>query len=304
MNTQTIHAEIYEQHRSYLFGLAYRMLGTASDAEDVVQEAFLRWQQSGEEHLASPKAYLTTVVSRLAIDTLKSARAKRETYVGEWLPEPLLTETADDAGAVVALNESLSMAFLTLLERLNPIERAVFLLHDVFGYSFEEIAPIVERTPAACRKAAQRARERIHDDRPRYTPTPEEQERLANQFLAACTTGDVPGLVALLAEDVTIWGDGGGIVTAVSQPISGATRVARFLVGILRLLPEGATIRRAIVNGGPALIAMDGDRLIGVVSLEIDNGRIRRIRNVINPEKLHAVEDGLRGLPPQSGPGR
>ncbi|HMM41483.1 MAG TPA: sigma-70 family RNA polymerase sigma factor [Thermomicrobiales bacterium] len=301
MTTQTTHAAIYEQHRSYLFGLAYRMLGTASDAEDVVQEAFLRWQQSGKEHLQSPKAYLTTIVSRLAMDTLKSARAKRETYVGQWLPEPLLTETADDAGTVVALNESLSLAFLTLLERLNPVERAVFLLHDVFGYSFDEIAGIVERTPAACRKAAQRARERIHDDRPRYAPSPEEQDRLTSQFLAACTTGDVPALVELLAEDVTVWGDGGGVVSAVAQPISGATQVARFLVGIVRLLPENALIRRATINGGPALIALDGDRLIGVVSLEIDDGRIRRIRNVINPEKLHAVERALRGLSQVNG---
>ena len=222
---------IYEHYRSHLFGVAYRMLGTVSDAEDIVQEAFLRWQDAPDD-IDSPKAYLTTIVSRLALDTLRAARTTRETYIGPWLPEPLLTEPEADAAAMVDLNESLSLAFLTLLERLNPVERAAFLLHDVFGYGFEEIATIVERSPAACRKAAQRARERIRDDRPRFEPTPSEQDRLTNQFIAACITGDVPGLVAILTEDVTVWGDGGGVVAAARQPMSGASRVAHFLTGL------------------------------------------------------------------------
>lgn len=282
----------YEQYRPHLFGVAYRMLGTVSDAEDIVQEAFLRWQDAPED-IDSPKAYLTTIVSRLALDTLRSARATRETYIGPWLPEPLLTEPDTDVATTVDLNESLSIAFLTLLERLNPVERAAFLLHDVFGYGFDEIATIVERNPAACRKAAQRARERIHDDRPRFEPTPSEQERLTNQFIAACITGDVPGLVSILAEDVTVWGDGGGVVAAARQPMSGASRVAHFLTGLRKVLPADAMIRGGRVNGGPAVIALDGDRVIAVMALEMGGGRIQRIRSVVNPEKLRAVERAL-----------
>lgn len=285
---------IYEHYRSHLFGVAYRMLGTVSDAEDIVQEAFLRWQDAPDD-IDSPKAYLTTIVSRLALDTLRAARTTRETYIGPWLPEPLLTEPEADAAAMVDLNESLSLAFLTLLERLNPVERAAFLLHDVFGYGFGEIATIVERSPAACRKAAQRARERIRDDRPRFEPTPSEQDRLTNQFIAACITGDVPGLVAILTEDVTVWGDGGGVVAAARQPMSGASRVAHFLTGLRKLIPADAMIRAGRVNGGPAVIALDGDRVIAVMALEISAGRIRRIRSVVNPEKLRAVERALAG---------
>jgi RNA polymerase sigma-70 factor (ECF subfamily) len=282
--------EIFEQHRRLLFGVAYRMLGSASDAEDVVQDAFLRWQHAADEEIDSPRAWLSTVVTRLAIDHLRSARVQRETYVGPWLPEPLVTERAPAASDRLALAESLSMAFLVMLEALGPVERAVFLLREVFDYDYDEIARVVGKSADNCRQMLHRARRHVVAGRPRFAASPEEHERLTQQFLATVATGDVPALVALLAEDITLWSDGGGKTAAARNPIHGADRVARFLVGILRKAPGGfADVRMVRVNGEAGLVAYVGGRPRSVASLEIRDGRIQGIRIVVNPDKLRTL---------------
>jgi RNA polymerase sigma-70 factor (ECF subfamily) len=289
--------EIFNQYRPLLFSIAYRMLGSVMEAEDMVQETFLRWQQVSEDEIESPKAYLTTIVTRLCIDFLRSARARREEYVGPWLPEPLVTgEPA--AGGDMTLADSLSMAFLVLLESLNPVERAVFLLRDVFDYDYAEIARIVGKSEANCRQMARRARQYIAARRPRFNASPEQQERLLLQFLETSTNGDVPGLVELLADDITLWADGGGKARAALKPIRGALNVARFVVGVVRTLPRDMVTRRVEINGQPGIIAYEGDRVIGVAVLDVGDGRIRGIGFIVNPEKLqgllHLSGDGER----------
>lgn len=285
--------EVFDAYRPLLFSIAYRMLGSAMDAEDVVQEAFLRWQQDPAA-VASPKSYLTTVVTHLSIDFLRSARVRREEYVGQWLPEPIVTdERAVDADPV-ALAESLSMAFLMLLERLTPIERAVFLLHDVFAYPFDEIAPIVGKSSANCRQIALRARRHLGTERPRFVSHREEQERLTEQFMRACLSGDLAALLALLADDVTTYSDGGGKVLAARRPISGADRVGRFLVGIFAKAPPTSVLRVATINGQPALVGELDGHPYGVYALEIAEGRVRAIRVVLNPDKLRGLERRMR----------
>jgi RNA polymerase sigma-70 factor, ECF subfamily len=238
---------LFDRHRPLLFSIAYRMLGSVMDAEDVVQEAFLRWQRAPRAEVRSPKAYLSAVVTRLCIDQLRSARKRREEYVGPWLPEPLPTEP-DTA----AIDESLSMAFLILLESLNPTERAVFLLREVFDY--EEISRLVGKSEANCRQIARRARDSIAARRPRFESSPEQEERLLGSFLEASLDGDMESLVSVLSEDVTLWSDGGGKTRAALNPIHGANRVSRFLFGILRQAPPGLVVRRARVNGRPGII--------------------------------------------------
>lgn len=287
--------ESFNQYRPLLFSIAYRMLGSVMEAEDMVQETFLRWQQVSEDEIESPKAYLTTIVTRLCIDFLRSARARREEYVGPWLPEPLVTgEPA--AGGDMTLADSLSMAFLVLLESLNPVERAVFLLRDVFDYDYAEIARIVGKSEANCRQMARRARQYIAARRPRFNASPEQQERLLLQFLETSTNGDVPGLVELLADDITLWADGGGKARAALKPIRGALNVARFVVGVVRTLPRDMVTRRVEINGQPGIIAYEGDRVIGVAVLDVGDGRIQGIGFIVNPEKL-------QGLLPLSGDG-
>ncbi|MGI8855597.1 MAG: RNA polymerase sigma-70 factor [Thermomicrobiales bacterium] len=284
---------VFNAHRPLLFSIAYRMLGSAMDAEDVVQEAFLRWRQRDATAVASPKSYLTTVVTHLSIDYLRSARVRREEYVGEWLPEPLVTdESAIDADPV-ALAESLSLAFLMLLERLTPIERAVFLLHDVFAYPFDEIARIVGKSSANCRQIAHRARRHLGTGLPRFVSHREEHERLTNQFMRAWADGDVTALLALLADDVTVYSDGGGKVLAARRPIAGADRVGRLFAGLAAKAPPEFALRTATINGQPALIGELSGRPFGVYALEVAGGRIRAIRIVLNPDKLHGIEEGL-----------
>lgn len=277
--------EVFDRYRSLLISIAYRMLGSVMDAEDVVQEAYLRWRRSSwqEEEIRSPKSYLSAVVTRLCIDQLRSARASREEYVGPWLPEPLPTDAA-------VLDESLSMAFLVLLESLNPTERAVFLLRDVFDYDYREISQLIGKSEENCRQIAHRARQSVAARRPRFASTPEQEERLMGRFLEACFGGDMDGLLALLSEDVTLWSDGGGKTRAALNPIHGAYNVGRFISGILRKAPPGFVVRRARVNGRPALIGYfeDGSPH-SVVTLEVAEGIIRTIRLVVNPEKLPAV---------------
>jgi RNA polymerase sigma-70 factor (ECF subfamily) len=276
---------VFDRYRPLLFSIAYRMLGSVMDAEDVVQEAYLRWQRASG--VRSPRAYLSAVVTRLCIDQLRSARTQREHYVGPWLPEPLPTEPAFDA---VALEESLSMAFLVLLESLTPTERAVFLLREVFDYDYGEISYLVNKSEENCRQIARRARQSVAARRPRFESSPEQEERLMGSFLEACFGGDMEGLLALLSEDVTLWSDGGGKTRAALNPIHGADKVARFFSGILRKVPPGFVVRRTSVNGRPGLIGYFEDgQPHSVTTFDVAEGSIRAIRLVVNPEKLRAV---------------
>lgn len=285
----TAHVKIFDEYRSLLFSIAYNMLGSVMDAEDMVQETFLRWRHVDTADVQSPKSYLATTVTRLCMDHLRSARVRREKYVGPWLPEPLLAERATGTGDTIALAESLSMAFLVLLERLNPVERAVFLLRDVFDYDYAEIAGIVDKSEVNCRQIASRARRRVKAQRPRFDPSPEEQEELTIQFMQTCANGDMSGLVDLLGDEVTLWTDGGGKAVAALKPIHGARRVAQFVLGIIRKAPPNLVARRAWVNGQPGLIIYAESRPINVLTLAVVEGRIHSIHIVANPEKLEHV---------------
>lgn len=281
--------EIFDQHRPLLFSIAYRMLGSVMDAEDVVQEAFLRWQRASGGEIRAPKSYLSTVVTRLSIDRLRSAKVRREEYVGPWLPEPIATGEGSDVAGAVALDETLSMAFLVLLESLTPVERAVFLLREVFDYDYAEIASLVGKSEDNCRQISRRARQSVAARRPRFESSPEQQERLTERFVEACSTGDMPALLELLAEDITLWSDGGGRVRAALNPIYGPEKVTRFLLGVLRKTPPTFVSRLARVNGQPGIVGYVEGRPASVLTLDTESGRIRAIRIVVNPEKLRTI---------------
>jgi RNA polymerase sigma-70 factor (ECF subfamily) len=273
-----------------LFGLAYRMLGSVMDAEDMVQEAFLRWQNAPESDIRSPRAYLMTIVTRLCVDQLRLAHVQREEYVGEWLPEPLLQSPESDPARLVELNESLSTAFLVLLESLSPLDRAVFLLHEVFNYTFAEIATIIDRTPADCRQIGHRAHQRLLEGRPRFEVETETVEAVVRQFLDACTGNDVSNLLALLAPDVTVITDGGGKVRAVRNIVTGPDRAARLFLGLFHKWGDLWTLRITTVNGQPGLIICSGDQPIGVTTFDVRDGQIHTIFHVRNPDKLKGLE--------------
>jgi len=279
--------QIFNQYRVLLFSIAYRMLGSATDAEDIVQEAFLRWLQANDEEIQSPKAFLSTVVTRLCIDQLRSARAQRELYVGPWLPEPLLTDQRQDLTETAALAESLSFAFLVMLENLGPLERAVFLLREVFDYDYAEIAAIVGKSEANCRQVFHRAHQHLAQRRPRFEVSREQQERITSQFLHASLGGDMQGLLNLLAEDVVFAADSGGKAWAGLKPVHGADRVARGVLGGRRFLPVGIQGSIEEVNGQPAIVGYVDGRPTIVVLLYIEDGLIRRVYQVVNPDKLH-----------------
>ena len=284
-------AEAYADLRPLLFSIAYRMLGSVSEAEDLVQESFVRYQRALADGTAveSPKAYLSAIVTRLAIDQLKSARVRRETYVGEWLPEPLVTdEGAGDPAALAEQADSLSMSFLVLLERLTPVERAVFLLHDVFDYSFGEVGEIVRKSPATCRQHAVRARRFVAENRPRFDADDADRDELVRRFFAAAEQGDVDGLIEVLAEDVIVHGDGGGKVPQWYEPIVGADKVARLFAGMGRQNQTlGATFELHQVNGQPGVIFRGPHGgVFSVMSIEVIDGRVATIRSVVNPDKL------------------
>jgi RNA polymerase sigma-70 factor (TIGR02957 family) len=286
--------DLLDQLRPGAFAIAYRMLGSVSEAEDLVQEALLRLHraQSEGERIESPRAYVSTVVTRLGIDQLRSARRKRETYVGEWLPEPLLTSEEDDPARQAEMADSLSLSFLVLLESLSPEQRAVFLLHDVFDYPYDEIARIVGKTEANARQLAARARRHVDERRPRFEATREQHEKLADRFFAAIGDGDMEALEAMLAEDVMLAGDGGGKAPAIARAVHGARRVARLLAtwGGYAERFGGASFRRVEVNGQPGAIVFDSeDRVISVMALDIAEGRVQGVRSVVNPEKLRHV---------------
>lgn len=272
-----------------LFAIAYRMLGSVMDAEDVVQDAFLRWQEAPEVEVRSPRAYLTTIVTRLAINQLRSARVKRETYVGPWLPEPLVTADAPDPSASVELSESLSLAFLLLLERLSPVERAVFLLHEVFDFEYSEIAGVVEKTEANCRQLLVRAKKRMSAPEGRFQTDPAQARRLVERFTAAVGTGDLAGLLEILAEDITLWTDGGGKAAAARNLVHGADHVARWAIGVQRVVPADTVYRPAVINGEPGFIAYSAGRATAVLVFEIHGERIQAIYIVANPDKLQTL---------------
>ncbi len=277
----------FNQYRVLLFSIAYRMLGSATDAEDIVQEAFLRWLQANDEEIQSPRAFLSTVVTRLCIDQLRSARAKRELYVGPWLPEPLSTSQRQDLTETAVLAESLSFAFLVMLENLGPLERAVFLLREVFDYDYAEIAAIVGKSEANCRQVLHRAHQHLEQRRPRFEVSREQQERITAQFLHASLGGDMQGLLNLLAEDVVFAADSGGKAWAGLKPVHGADKVARGVLGGRRFLPPGIQGIIEEVNGQPAIVGYADGRPTIVVLLYIEDGLIRRVYQVVNPDKLH-----------------
>jgi RNA polymerase sigma-70 factor (ECF subfamily) len=267
------------------------MLGSVADAEDKLQETFIRWQQSSLAEIEFPRAFLVTVTSRLCIQHLQSARVKREDYVGQWLPEPILTGDDSDPSGVFQMQESLSMAFLLLLEKLTPLERAAFLLHDVFDYEYAEVAGILGKSEANCRQTLVRARHHVNENRPRFDASPEQHKKLLEAFLAAATQGDMQALLAVLSDEVVLYSDGGGKAAAALNPISGPDHVARFLIGaIKKSVPVGVTMRIAQVNGQPGVIYLTPDGRPGcVLTLDVVDGRLRNIYVVTNPEKLASL---------------
>jgi RNA polymerase sigma-70 factor (ECF subfamily) len=289
VQTETFTAETFNAYRPLLFGIAYRMLGSSMDAEDVVQEAFLRWSQVEPGTVSSPKAYLSAVVTRLSIDQLRSARVQREEYVGPWLPEPFVTDEPALGPDPAVLSESLSQAFLVVLETLRPVERAVFLLHEVFAYSFEEIAGIIGKNPANCRQIGRRARQHVEERRPRYAPSPEEQDRLLNEFVGALASGDVQRLAGLLADDATLRADGGGKVTTAVRPLKGAEKIVRRMIGFSAKYPRPVAGYRLDVSGQPIFVSELDGRPLGIITFGIAGGRIHDIRMVVNPDKLQRL---------------
>src|SRR5688572_31570265 len=282
---------LLDELRPVSFAIAYRMLGSVSEAEDVVQEALMRVDQALQagEQIASPRAFIATVTTRLAINELRSARARRERYVGEWLPEPIITDGEDDPARHAEMADSLSLAMLVLLENLTPEQRAVLLLHDVFEYRYPEIAAIVGKSEDNVRQLATRARRHVEQRRPRFQTTREQRDELTRRFFAAAEEGDLAGLEALLAHDVELTGDGGGKVPALARSLHGRSRVARILINGLRQVARfpGVSLRPVEVNGGPGALWLDGqERLIGVVALDVAGSQITAISSIVNPDKL------------------
>ncbi|MFF5082845.1 RNA polymerase sigma-70 factor [Actinoplanes sp. NPDC000266] len=283
----------FDDYRNLLFAVAYRILGSASDAEDAVQDAWLKWSAADRSGVTDPKAYLTRIVSNVAMDQLRSTRRQRETYVGPWLPEPILT-TAETADA-----DSVSMAMLVVLESLSPLERAVFVLREVFDFSYPEIATAVERSEAAVRQAAHRAREHVQARRPRFAADKDRQRDVTDRFLSAATGGDINTLMEVLAPDVTLWTDGGGKVRQALRPVIGAEKVAAWFAAVGQRAYEGVTpaemsVALTEINGGPGMLFTGAGRVISTVTFEFDGeGRITAIHNVANPDKLRAVASGI-----------
>jgi RNA polymerase sigma-70 factor, ECF subfamily len=290
---------VYDELRPLLFSIAYRMVGSAGDAEDIVQEAFLRFHRESRNgaDIASPKAWLSKVTTRLAINHLQSARVRRERYVGTWLPEPLVAETTSGTLPHAETADSLSLAFLVLLESLGPVERAVFLLREVFDYGYEEIAAVVGKSPDNCRQIAVRARRQVEARKPRFEASRRKREELSRRFFDAVAAGDPQGLVRLLAADVVVYGDGGGKVPAILRPVHGRDQAVRLLSRIDPAARLGAASRRPVeVNGQPgALFGAPDGRPVLVVSLDIADGLVQTVRAISNPDKL-------RHLGPPAGP--
>ena len=284
----------FDQYRSLLFGIAYRMLSSVADAEDMVQETFIRWQQAPEQEIRSPRAFLTTIISRLCINQLQSARAQREEYVGQWLPEPIVTTPGSDPLENIRVDESLSMAFLLVLERLTPVERAVFVLREVFEYEYSELAAILGESESNCRQILHRARQHVTTMRPRFKASHQEKRDLLQRFLQAARNGDLEALVGLLASDIVLQSDGGGKAVGAPNMIRGAKNVARGALGTLqKLMPRNLVVRLADVNGDPGIVSYLEGKPYSVLTLEAGDGHIQRIYSVTNPEKLAHLPDWL-----------
>ncbi len=284
----------FDQHRGLLFSIAYRMLGSVADAEDILQETFIRWLQASGDDIRSPKAFLITIITRLSINHLQSARVQREQYVGQWLPEPLVIDEGSDPAGLLQADESLSIAFLVLLERLNPIERAVFLLREIFDYEYAEIAFALGRSEANCRQILRRAKEHVRAERPRFRATEEEHDVLLERFQEAASSGDVAALEALLSADVVLHTDGGGKAPALPNLVHGANHVARAIVGgMARLAPTNLVQRMVQINGEPGIVTYLNGRPFGVFTIHVREGRIAAVYGITNPDKL----SHLPGLP-------
>lgn len=285
--------DVFHAYKPLLFSIAYNMLGSVMDAEDCVQEALLRWYQAcndnAREAVSSPKSYLSAIVTHLCIDYLRSARVQREQYVGVWLPEPLVISDEDSVTNTAELTETLSVAFLYLLERLSPIERAVFLLRQVFDYEYGEIAAIVQKSEDNCRQIVRRARQHLRTHRPGRNASKEQQDHILRQFIHACTNGDMDGLLALLAQDIVSYADGGGKVAVARNPIFGAHRVARYLLGLLQKAQQDVRFCIARVNGQPGMIIYLNGAPSVLLALDILNGHIQEIDVIANPNKLQRI---------------
>ena len=303
-------AQVFNDERGLLTSVAYRVLGRWSDAEDVVQDAWLRWSGSDYASVQDPKAFLVTVTTRLAIDQLRKAQTRKENYVGPWLPEPVLTrdaaDTAPDTADRVVLDDTVSLAMLLVMETLSPLERAVFVLREAFDYSFAEIAAMLDRSEAAVRQLLVRARTHVHEKRARYPLDDVKRQSIAERFLAACTGGDVAPLLELLSPDVTVISDGGGVVTAATRPVVGLDHVSRFLLGVAHKyeqyveagLDVTIEVARTGINGDPAMLAFADGKILYVYTLDLDeDGRIRTVYAMANPEKL----SGVRALERDAG---
>jgi RNA polymerase sigma-70 factor (TIGR02957 family) len=280
----------FQARRGRLFGLAYRLLGSAEEAEDAVQDAFLRWDRADRTAITHPDAWLAKVVTNLCLTRLTAARATRETYLGPWLPEPVLTDALGPL-ETVEQRDSVSLALLVVLERLTPAERAVFVLREAFGYTHREIAEVMELSEANCRQLYRRATQHLSNRRRRFEPSKEQRERLAGRFLQAARRGDLRALEDLLAEDVTSWADSGGQFSTARRPVTGRDRVARYFVGGWRKVPVDLDFTFAEVNGGTAVVALAGGVLVAVVALEFDGDRIVGVRIIANPAKLSHLTD-------------
>lgn len=276
------------EHRPLLFGIAYRMLGRIVEAEDMVQETYLRWHRQDPALIREPRAWLVAAVTRLCIDQLRSARRQREEYTGVWLPEPIVSDLSDFSGESGS-EDSLSMAFLLMLEALSPVERAVFLLREAFGYDYSEIAAIVDKSEANCRQMIHRARTRIARRKSESPPARRETERIVREFLTACATGKLEDLMALLTDDAVFYSDGGGKVRAAIRPVYTADRIGRLFIGIRRNIPEGTENRLMLVNGEPGCVSRRPDGSISVSTFVIENGRVKAVYIVRNPDKLQRI---------------
>jgi RNA polymerase sigma-70 factor (ECF subfamily) len=288
----TTDIDVFEEHRPVLLGVAYRMLGRVADAEDVVQEAWLRWSGADRTEVREPRGYLVRITTRLAVDRLRQVKARGETYIGPWLPEPYVTDFGDtvaDTAERAVLADSVSLAVLVVLESLSPLERAVFVLREAFGYPYAEIAAMLERGEAAVRQMAGRARKHVEERRPRYEVDPVQRRDLTERFLAAAAGGDIEGLMSLLAPDVRLVGDSGGKAKAPLRVLETADKVGRFIVGATRKGIPAPSFRFLELNGGPALLVLSGDKPDSVFQLDVLDGRIQSLYIIRNPDKLRSL---------------
>lgn len=277
---------VFEEHRAGLQRLAYRMLGSLADADDVLQDAYLRWSQHDRDDVESPRAYLYSIVTRLCIDQRRKIDSRKESYIGPWLPEPLVEAGASMGETALEKAESVSIAFLVVLENLSPLERAAYLLRKVFDYEYTEIGEILEQSVANCRQLVSRADTRIHEGRPRFETDPAEAERITDQFLTACKTGDFDRLVSILADDAVMYSDGGGKVHAALAPVCGMDKVARFFIGITRKFGQDWELRRVQVNGQPGFLSLYQGQVSNVFTLDIVDGKIANCYIIRNPDKM------------------